>query len=420
MENMLTLRTRQNLVPIALLGLAALISTREYYTFKDIVKLNQLELQYAEINNQVPEPDEEKTLTGAQQRSLVVACGDTLSSILKDIGIPLKEIDAITKALLTHYNPKSLQIGQSIELSWNASPEKSTLTKLETTDAMGNVITLEVTEHGLTASIRKRTLVSSLKVTKGVVHGDLSNSAQQQGVPNAVVHEAIRALNPLVNVARVKLGATFEIVFEEKQDASTGKLVGKRQLKYAAITLNEVTHKAYCFGNRYYSESGTSLKTEFLINPIRGANARISSKFGMRMHPIFRVMKKHCGIDYEARYGTDVCAAANGLVVFAGSFGGYGLYVKIRHSNGFETAYGHLSAILVKRGARVSQGDCIGRVGSTGHATGSHLHHEVIRNQIHVDPQKYHSIGSDKLAGEEMVRFQRYKDEIRKVSSSNV
>ncbi|MDR0631392.1 MAG: peptidoglycan DD-metalloendopeptidase family protein [Holosporales bacterium] len=414
---MLALRTKQALVPLALLSTAMLISTREYYTFRHLSQFTPIELPFTETDSIEAEPDEEKIPLGSQQRSLSVACGDTLSSILKDIGVSLKDIDAITKAISKHYNLRSLQIGQPVELFWESAPSGATLTKLETIDSIGNVVTLEMLDGKYVASIRERTIVSKLQSIQGTVHSDFVTSAQQQGVPNAVIHEAVRALTPLINANRLKLSSTFEIVFEEKLDADTKKLVGKRQLKYVAVSVDGHNHKVYGFGNRYYSETGSSLKTEFLITPIRTRNARISSKFGMRLHPIFKVMKKHCGIDYEARYGTEVFAAANGVVVSAGSFGGYGLYVRIRHSNGFETAYGHLSALLVRRGDRVSQGDCIGRVGSTGHATGSHLHHEVIRNQIHVDPQKYHSIGSDKLVGEELAKFKKYKEEITRATS---
>jgi murein DD-endopeptidase MepM/ murein hydrolase activator NlpD len=416
---MLALRTKQGLIPLALLSLALLVSTREYCTFKHLSMFSPIDFPVTDIASLEAEPDEEKTPLGAQRRSLSIACGDTLSSILKDIGISLKDIDVITKAISKHYNLKSLQIGQPIDLSWDSTPETSTLTKLETIDSVGNVIALEMVGDRYVASVRKRTLVSNLQSMQGVVHSSFATSAQRQGVPNAIVHEAIRALGPLVNANRIKSNATFELVFEEKLDADTGKHVGKRQLKYASVTVDSRSYRIYGFGNRYYSEIGASLKTEFLINPIQARNVRISSRFGMRLHPIFKVMKKHCGIDYEARYGTEVRAAANGVVVAAAPFGGYGLYVRIRHSNGFETAYGHLSAILVRRGDRVTQGDCIGRVGSSGHATGSHLHHEVIRNQIHVDPQKYHSIGSDKLVGEELVRFRKYKEEIRQAMSKS-
>ncbi|MDR1208173.1 MAG: peptidoglycan DD-metalloendopeptidase family protein [Holosporales bacterium] len=416
---MISLQYKQGLVPLALLSIATLVSTREYYTFKHLSKFAPVEFQITDMIESDAEPDEEKTPLGAQQRALSVACGDTLSSILKDIGISLKDIDTITKSIAKHYNLKSLQIGQPVELSWDSTLEASTLTKLETIDSVGNVITLEMIGNKYVVSVRKRTLVSNLQSMQGVVHSNFAASAQQQGVPNAIVHEAIRALGPLINANRVKSHSAFELVFEEKLDADTNKHVGKRQLKYASVTVDGHSYRVYGFGNRYYSEVGASLKTEFLINPLRAKNVRISSRFGMRVHPIFKVMKKHCGIDYEARYGTEVHAAANGVVVAAGPFGGYGLYVRIRHSNGFETAYGHLSAILVRRGDQISQGDCIGRVGSSGHSTGSHLHHEVIRNQIHVDPQKYHSIGSEKLVGEEMIRFRKYKEEIRQAMSKS-
>ncbi|MDR1597456.1 MAG: M23 family metallopeptidase [Holosporales bacterium] len=418
-NEILALRQRQVIVPLALFAAALGISLREHRASKYFASRHEFSLPYEPadtvdaIND---EPDEEKHILGVQNRSLIVTCGDTITSMLKDIGISLKDIDAITKALSKHYNVKGLQIGQEIDVVWESQLDSSTLTKLETTDAAGNVITLNASDRGYVASIKKRTLVTHLKSVRGDISTNFIASVQRSGASHAIANEAVKALSPLVNANNLKNNASFELVFEERQDANTGKRVGKCQLKYASVNVGANVHKVYGFGNRYYSESGHSLKTEFLVPPIRGRGVRISSKFGMRLHPIFRVMKKHCGVDYEAGYGTNVYASGNGVVVAACFYGGYGLYVRIRHSNGFETAYGHLSAISVRKGDHVNQGDRIGRVGSTGHATGPHLHHEVLRHQIHVDPQKYSCIGADKLSGQDLTQFNKYKKDIDKVA----
>jgi len=140
------------------------------------------------------------------------------------------------------------------------------------------------------------------------------------------------------------------------------------------------------FMGEYYDENGKNLRKEFLRSPLKIYT--ITSGFGVRFHPILKVYRPHHGVDYGAPYGSPVYAVAEGVVKKAGWMGGYGKTVMIRHPNGFETLYGHLSSILVKVGERVEQGRMIGRVGSTGLSTGPHLHFEVRKNGKLVNPLK--------------------------------
>lgn len=405
-------------VAIGLLVLATEISFREYQSFKNFNHYVAPHVSSEEksssplFEESLEDPDQEIPITGIQKRTLYVTCGDTLSSLLHEIGISFQDIDAISKALSKFHNVKHLQIGQPIDLQWNATPHESKLIQLETVDSCGNRISLSALSQGYDVAVHKRVLKTYPKIAMGTIRTNFSFAAQQKGVPQFIIQETIRALNPLINTHKIRSHSAFEIVYEEKKDVTTGKLVGKRSLKYASVTSHEKTYKIYGFGNQYYTEKGESLKTEFLILPFKNKNVRISSKFGYRKHPILGVVKKHCGIDYSAQYGTDVCAAAQGVVVASGRYGGYGLYVRIRHANGFETAYGHLSSIFVKKGDYVSQGHVIGKVGSTGRATGPHLHHELIRNHVKVDPQKYCSLGSNQLTGKSFSKFKQFKNEI--------
>lgn len=121
--------------------------------------------------------------------------------------------------------------------------------------------------------------------------------------------------------------------------------------------------------------------------PVVG-NYRISSPFGKRIHPITGVITQHTGIDIPAPLGTPVNASKSGTVIFAGRLGGYGNAVKVEHSDGY-TLYGHNSALTVTVGQMVGQGQIIAKVGSTGQSTGNHLHFEIRKNGVAVDPQKY-------------------------------
>lgn len=143
---------------------------------------------------------------------------------------------------------------------------------------------------------------------------------------------------------------------------------------------------AVLFQNKYFSEEGVILKKDFLRTPLK--TIRVTSKFGKRFHPVLRVWRKHCGVDYGAPTGTPVMSVANGVVTFSGWQNGYGNYICVKHDNGYETRYGHLSRILVRCGQRVKQEQKIGLVGMTGIATGPHLDFQLLRKGVHENPEK--------------------------------
>jgi murein DD-endopeptidase MepM/ murein hydrolase activator NlpD len=140
------------------------------------------------------------------------------------------------------------------------------------------------------------------------------------------------------------------------------------------------------FNGSYYDEHGVELKKNFLRTPLNVL--RMTSGYGMRMHPVLGVWKMHKGVDYGAPVGTPVYAISNGTVSFTGCGTGYGLYVCVKHENGYESRYSHLSKILVKTGQKVKQRQTIGQVGSTGYSTGPHLYFEIIANGNRINPTK--------------------------------
>jgi murein DD-endopeptidase MepM/ murein hydrolase activator NlpD len=148
---------------------------------------------------------------------------------------------------------------------------------------------------------------------------------------------------------------------------------------YSAVWFKDVQGKG-----AYYGFDGQSKKRAFLASPLEFS--RVTSGFAMRMHPILNTWKQHKGVDYGAPTGTPIRAVGDGVVEFAGWQNGYGNVVEIRHSNTRSTVYAHMSRIAVKRGARVEQGQNIGAVGSTGWATGPHLHFEVKVGGVQQDP----------------------------------
>ena len=141
-----------------------------------------------------------------------------------------------------------------------------------------------------------------------------------------------------------------------------------------------------------YVDRGVTWARENLLRAPLAHFTRISSQFGSRFHPIKRRTRHHSGVDYAAPHGTAVQSAGDGVVVHAGPMGGYGNTIVVRHASGTQTLYGHLSSIGVRKGQPVTQGRVIGRVGSTGQSTGPHLHYEVRRGGVALDPLKVASL----------------------------
>jgi murein DD-endopeptidase MepM/ murein hydrolase activator NlpD len=188
----------------------------------------------------------------------------------------------------------------------------------------------------------------------------------------------------------IRDGDSFKVLVEKKY-------LDGRFVKYGAVLAAEFTNDQKVFaGYRfqdedgkpgYFAADGKSLKRSFLKSPLKFA--RITSRFSRaRMHPILKVLRPHLGVDYAARIGTPVQAVGAGVVTAAGLSGGSGKMVRIRHSGGFETMYLHLSKIAVRVGTRVTQGQVIGNVGSTGLSTGPHLDFRVYQHRKAINPLK--------------------------------
>jgi murein DD-endopeptidase MepM/ murein hydrolase activator NlpD len=421
---------KNGIVSIALCSLALLISVREHRSFYALREYTPCFIPQEEqadgredgsisANVNVSEIAIDAQITcekvpdGSTVSKVVeVGCGDTLFGILHAVGVDSREIDAISKKLATVHNLRSLQIGQPITIEW-INWEKPILQSIELSDKIGNKITVKRNKDKFSIVMKRRELRTVLKCVRAVVKTTLPDAASFEGVPQAIITEMSNTIRSAAHISKLRRGDYFEAIYEENRDAESDRVVGRRTLKYVSVKTGAKVYRLYNFGNgKYYNEKGESTKTEMLISPFKNRSMRISSNFGYRRHPVLGTVKYHTGVDYAAQYGTEIYSAANGVVVKAGRHGSYGLYLRIRHANGFETAYAHLSAISVRVGARVRQGDPIGRVGRSGRVTGAHLHHEVILCSNYVDPQKYYKIGAVKLTGRDLADFNNMKAEV--------
>ncbi|MDE1972368.1 MAG: M23 family metallopeptidase, partial [Hyphomicrobiales bacterium] len=212
---------------------------------------------------------------------------------------------------------------------------------------------------------------------------------------------------------KVQPGDSFDMLYSEDDNAD-----GRNEVRYASLTIGGETKRYYHYQTTddgqydYYDETGKSAKKFLVRKPV--AIGIMRSGFGERSHPLLHYMKMHTGVDWAAPFGTPIFAAGNGTIEEIGLKGGYGKYVRIRHANGYETAYGHMTAFArgLNVGSRVRQGQVIGFVGSTGLSTGSHVHYEILINDRFVDPMKVKLPRGRVLDGVTLAQFEKSRAQL--------
>jgi len=240
---------------------------------------------------------------------------------------------------------------------------------------------------------------------RGRVGESLYRSARAAGAPSRAVEAYIRSIATRVPIGRVGSDAEFDIIVEQAR-AATGE-VQLGNLLYAGLTgggSGKVQLLRWEEDGKvsWYDGAGKGERKGTMAMP---ASGRISSGFGLRRHPVLRFTRMHKGLDIAAPYGAPIRAANDGVVAFAGRNGGYGNFVRLNHSGGMGTGYGHMSRILVRPGQRVSKGQQIGAVGSTGISTGPHLHYELYRNGVAINPRSVSFSVVQQLGGNDLRAF---------------
>jgi len=239
----------------------------------------------------------------------------------------------------------------------------------------------------------------------GSVGSSLNRALRSAGIPGSQAAEFVKQMRHVVDFQR-GLGKAdrFEIVIEQDR-AETGE-VRHGQLLFGAVARKGKTPvEIGLYKGEYYLGSGEGVKKGLMKTPVDGA--RMTSGFGMRLHPLLGFSRMHQGVDFGAASGEPIMAAGGGTVSFAGWHGGHGRYVMVRHNKELVTAYAHMSRINVKAGQRVRQGQVIGNVGSSGMSTGPHLHYEVWLRGKAANPVSLRFIGGSELSGRALNDFQR-------------
>lgn len=261
----------------------------------------------------------------------------------------------------------------------------------------------------------KPILVDSTPLRIRATVGDsLYRSARAAGAPGRSVQQFLRVIGTELSLnGDIRPGDEFDLIVDYKR-AATGE-VDEGDLLYAAIVRNGRPLKRLMrWGRegRYFEASGVGEQREGLVQPVPGA---ISSRYGMRRHPILGYRRMHAGLDFRASHGTPIYAATDGRVTFAGRNGGHGNFVRLAHAGNLGTGYAHMSRIAVSNGQQVRRGQVIGYVGSTGLSTGPHLHYEMYRNGRTIDPATVRFVTRAQLEGRELADFRARLDLLQRV-----
>lgn len=350
-------------------------------------------------------------IPGLHQETIKVQRGDTLLGMLVEAGVNSQEAHDSIAAMKQVYNPRDLRPGDEITLTFLSGPQDREFYgfSLEA-DPVRTVYTAKENEGGFSANELKAKLSEQTFRFEGKIHSSLFLAATRQGVPLDALQELIKIFSYDVDFQRdIQDGDSFQILFKQKATPD-GQPVGDAYLQFASLTLSGKVFALYRFEDAdgsvdYYNEKGQNVRKALLRTPINGA--RLSSGFGMRTHPVLGYSKMHKGVDFAAPTGTPIYAAGDATVEVAGPFSSYGNYVRLRHTSDYATAYGHMNAVAkgLKPGMRVRQGDVIGYVGSTGRATGPHLHYEILKGGSQVNPIGVRFPSGRTLAGKDLKNF---------------
>ncbi|MEO7496742.1 MAG: peptidoglycan DD-metalloendopeptidase family protein [Massilia sp.] len=346
-----------------------------------------------------------------------IRAGDSLASVFFRLGVDDPEAAAFVKSDKVAKGVMQLKTGKKIQAQTSDNGQLQWL-RATLVDASDNPSkTISITRKGnkfiaqegpvqleRRVEMRSRTITSSL-------YSATDSSADGSKLPDGIVAQIIEMFSTSIDFrSDLSRGDRFNVVYETFwQD---GEMVRAGRILAGEFVNKGVTYQSVWFedpsskqGGAYYTLDGKALKRGFLKSPLEFS--RISSGFSMRVHPISGDWKAHKGIDFAAALGTPIRASGDGTIDFAGTSGGYGNLVVIKHWANYSTAYAHMMrfATGMRKGTKVRQGDVIGYVGTTGWSTGAHLHYEFRVNNEAKDPNTVAVVAQAPLTPGELARF---------------
>lgn len=363
---------------------------------------------------------EEFTVPVRMQRDVTLEPGDNLGPMLQREGMSGSDAHRFVQAFSEEFSPRRLRAGQTFNLhvedgvvsdvTFRPSAEKTVFVSRndETWSA-----------RSVAAEFRYETL--SVRAT---IENSLYVDATRLGAPDSVVAQFANIYEYSVDFQRdIQPGDAFELFFEVARDHN-GEIVKAGDLFYTSFAPRGNTMDYWLFADaegheNFYDADGKTAKRKLRATPINGA--RLSSSYGSRRHPILGYRRMHSGVDFAAPRGTPILAAGSGTVERANRYGSFGNYIRIRHSDGYQTAYAHLQGFAsgIRAGTRVRQDQVIGYVGTTGRSTGPHLHYEVIHNGNKINPRRLSQLDGRPLDTAQIPAFESRRAEIEEMRASS-
>ena len=375
-----------------------------------------------------PFPEPLGNVSGPYVSETHIRRGDTLAALLQRLRVKEKDLqqflthDKEARSIYKLYPGRSIQVGldadgQLVWLRYNHTPSASD---------NGRYVSkwLEVRPDGsgsYAASEHSAVAETHVRVAEGEIESSLFGATDAADVPDAVTLQMTEILGSKIDFMQdLRRGDRFRIIYESY--THEGRDIGAGRILALEFNNKDKSHEAVWFSpeqgkGSYYDFSGASLKGAFLRTALKFT--RISSNFGMRKHPVHGGWRGHKGVDYAAAPGTPIHATADGVVEFIGKQGGYGNVVILKHHGDYSTLYGHQHGFAkgLKKGDSVEQGQLIGYVGSTGWATGPHLHYEFRVGKKPIDPLSVDLPVARALEGKERQAFEntvtQYREHIR-------
>jgi murein DD-endopeptidase MepM/ murein hydrolase activator NlpD len=339
----------------------------------------------------------------------VVGVGDSFSRMLQRAGVSGSDASQVRSLMAGAVDPDSIEEGTRVRITLGRRASRSVPRPLDALSVRARLdLAIEIVRQNGVLAIRQIPIAvddTPLHI-RGTVGGSLYRAARTAGADPETIQNYLKILSQQVSIGEdVGADDSFDLVVEHRRAATgeseTGKLLyaGLERAHGKSVNMLRWTLDGQ---DQWFEASGVGERRGVMGAPVAG---HLTSNFGMRFHPILGYTRMHQGVDFGAAWGSPIYAVTAGTVVFAGRHGGHGNFVRIDHGGGLGTGYAHMSRIAAYPGERVHQGQVIGYVGSSGLSTGPHLHYEVYRNGVAVNPMGVRFMQAAQLSGSQLSAF---------------
>ena len=347
-----------------------------------------------------------------------IESGDSFGKILGEQGFDAAKVHEINEKVKDSFNVRDIRIGKPFTLLQDKKAPNGLKVFVYQPDKMSYFV-VDLRDSIPVAYKKTRPVVVKRRTIAAAIDGSVSSTLAREGVSAALAPELSKIYAWSIDFFKINKGDKFAVTINEKY-LENGEYLGVESVE--ASYFEYKGKKIYAFPFKqdenskrvdYYDEEGKVLKNMFLKAPLKFIN--ITSRYTRsRFHPVQKIWKAHNGTDYAAPHGTPIMTTASGVVEQTGYTGGNGNFVKVRHNATYATQYLHMSKILVRRGQHVQQGQVIGKVGSTGLATGPHVCYRFWKNGVQVDPLRQKLPNSEPMNPKYKQRYMAYIAPLKK------